>query len=71
VATSSIGLAVLVLNGHFSQDGAEAFLWWLPGVLVANLLGTSIALRLPLGTFRTLVLALAFTGGIATAATSV
>lgn len=36
VATSVIGLGVLMLNGHFSQDGAEAFLWWLPGVLVAN-----------------------------------
>lgn len=71
VATSSIGLVVLLLNGHFSQDGAEAFLWWLPGVLVANLVGTSVALRLPLTTFRTLALALAFTAGLATAATSV
>ena len=71
VATSVIGLVVLAFNGHFSRDGAEAFLWWLPGVLVANLLGTSIALRLPLTTFRTLVLALAFTAGLATAATAV
>jgi uncharacterized protein len=71
VATSVIGLGVLALNGHFSRDGAEAFLWWLPGVVVANLLGTSVALRLPLKAFRTLVLVLAFIAGLATAATSV
>ncbi len=70
VATSAIGLGVLVLTGHFSQDGAEAFLWWLPGVVVANLVGTSVALRLPLQTFRTLVLVIAFIAGLATAATS-
>lgn len=70
VATSAIGLGVLVLNGHFSQDGAEAFLWWLPGVVVANLAGTSFALRLPLQTFRTFVLVLAFVAGLATALTS-
>lgn len=70
VATSAIGLGVLVLNGDFSHDGAEAFLWWLPGVIVANLVGTSIALRLPIKTFRHLVLVLAFIAGIATAATS-
>lgn len=67
---AAIGLGALMLNGHFSQDGAEAFLWWLPGVIVANLLGTSVALRLPLRTFRTLVLGLAFIAGLATAATS-
>ena len=70
VATSAIGLGVLMLNGHFSEDGAEAFLWWLPGVLVANLLGTNLALRLPLATFRSLVLVLAFLAGLATAATA-
>lgn len=70
VATSAIGLGVLVLNGDFSQDGAEAFLWWLPGVIVANLVGTSIALRLPVGAFRRFVLGLAFVAGLATALTS-
>ena len=70
VATSAIGLGVLVLNGHFSHDGAEAFLWWLPGVVVANFFGTSLALRLPQQTFRTFVLALAFVAGVATALTS-
>lgn len=71
VFTSLIGLAVLLLNGTFSQAGAEAFLWWLPGVLVASVIGTSIALRLPLQTFRSLVLILAFSAGLATAATAV
>jgi len=70
VLTSLIGLCVLVLNRKFSQDGAEAFLWWLPGVVVANLVGTSVALRLPLKTFRSLVLVLAFIAGLATAATA-
>ena len=70
VATSAIGLGVLGLSGRFSQDGAEAFLWWLPGVVVANLVGTSVALRLPTTTFRTLVLGLAFVAGLATAATA-
>lgn len=45
VATSAIGLGVLMLNGHFSQDGAAAFLWWLPGVIIANLLGTPVGHR--------------------------
>ena len=70
VLTSLIGLCVLVLTRKFSQDGAEAFLWWLPGVVVANLVGTSVALRLPLKTFRFLVLVLAFIAGLATAATA-
>lgn len=70
VATSAIALGVLVLNGHFSRDGAEAFLWWLPGVVAANLVGTSLALRLPRKAFRTLVLALAFVAGLATVATA-
>ena len=70
VATSAIGIGVLALNGRFSQDGTEAFLWWLPGVVVANLVGTSVALRLPITTFRTLVLAVAFVAGLATAATA-
>jgi uncharacterized membrane protein YfcA len=70
VATSAIGLGVLSLTGDFNQDGAEAFLWWLPGVVAANLVGTAVALRLPLATFRTLVLVLAFVAGLATAATA-
>ena len=70
VATSAIGLGVLALNGQFSQDGAEAFLWWLPGVVVANLAGTNVALRLPLQTFRSVVLVLAFIAGLVTALTS-
>lgn len=71
VITSAIGLGILLLNGEFSRDGAQAFVWWLPGVVVANLVGTSAALRLPREGFRTLVLALAFVAGIATAASSV
>lgn len=70
IATASIGLGILAVDGHLSRSGAEAFLWWLPGVLVANLVGTSVALRLPRTTFRALVLALAFVAGIGTAATS-
>lgn len=67
VATAGLGLIVLGLEGHFSGSAARAAVWWLPGALVANAIGTSIGLRLPGRTFRWLTLALAFAGGVATA----
>ena len=70
VATAAIGLAVLAADGHFSGDAARAFAWWLPGVLVANAIGTSLGLRLPADAFRRLTLGLAFAAGVITALTA-
>ena len=70
VATGGIGLAVLAVDGRFDGDGARAFLWWLPGVLVGNLVGTSLGLRLSATTFRRLTLGVAFVAGLVTAATA-
>ena len=70
VATATIGLAVLAADGHFSGDGARAFAWWLPGVLLANAIGTSLGLRLAAGAFRRLTLGIAFAAGVITALTA-
>lgn len=70
VATAAIGLAVLAAEGHFSNAGARAFLWWIPGVLVANLAGTTLGLRLPGTALRRLTLALGFAAGVVTLLTA-
>jgi uncharacterized protein len=70
IATAAIGLAVLGVEGQLSSDAGRAFLWWLPGVLVANAIGTDLGLRLPAATFRRLTLAVAFVAGVVTAITA-
>jgi len=70
VATGGIGLVVLALDERFDGDGARAFLWWLPGVLVGNLVGTSLGLRLPAAAFHRLTLGVAFVAGVVTAVTA-
>ncbi|NUT56117.1 MAG: sulfite exporter TauE/SafE family protein [Thermoleophilia bacterium] len=70
IATAAIGLGVLVAEDQFDGDAARAFVWWLPGLLVANAIGTGVGLRLPATAFRRLTLALAFAAGIVTAATA-
>ena len=70
IATAAIGLVVLGLEGQLSSEAGRAFLWWLPGVLVANAIGTSLGLRLPAETFRRLTLGVAFMAGVVTAVTA-
>jgi uncharacterized protein len=70
IATGAIGCAVLAVDGDFDGDGARAFLWWLPGVLVANAIGTSLGLRLPARAFRLTTLSLALVAGAVTAVTA-
>jgi hypothetical protein len=70
IVTGTIALLVLALDGDFDGGGARAFLYWLPGVLVANVVGTTAGLRLPERAFRMLTLALAFAAGAITAATA-
>jgi uncharacterized membrane protein YfcA len=70
VATASIGLGVLAADGHFSGSAARAFLWWLPAVLVANIVGTTVGLHLPSLALRRLTLALGFVAGLVTVLTA-
>jgi hypothetical protein len=70
VVTAAVGLVVLAAEEQFSGEAARAFVWWLPGLLVANAVGTSFGLRLPAATFRRLTLALAFVAGLVTAVTA-
>jgi uncharacterized protein len=70
VATSAIALVVLAAEGQFSTSGARAFVWWLPGALVANALGVTLGLRLPAPQIRRLTLGVAFAAGVVTAATA-
>jgi uncharacterized membrane protein YfcA len=70
VATAAIGLVVLDANGQFEGSAAHAFIWWLPGVLLANAIGMSIGLRMPAHIFRRLTLGLGFVAGIVTAVTA-
>jgi uncharacterized membrane protein YfcA len=66
VATAGIGLGVLAAEGHFSAPAARAFAWWVPGVLAANVVGTTLGLRLPAAALRRLTLGLGFAAGIVT-----
>ena len=70
VATAALGLAVLAADGHVDGSAMRAFVWWLPGVLVANAIGTSAGLRAPADVFRRLTLGLAFVAGVVTAVTA-
>lgn len=70
IATAAIGLAVLAAEGQFDESAARAFVWWLPGVLVANAIGTSAGLRAPVSVVRGLTLGLAFVAGIVSALTA-
>jgi uncharacterized membrane protein YfcA len=70
VAASAIGLALLAERGHFDRDAARDFVWWLPGVLAANAVGTTLGLRVPDRTFQLVTLGLAFAAGAVTAATA-
>jgi uncharacterized membrane protein YfcA len=70
VATASVGLGVLAADGHFSGSAARAFLYWVPGVLAANAVGTTVGLRLPSHSLRQLTLALGFAAGIVTLSTA-
>ena len=70
VATGAIGLLVLAADGDFEASAARAFVYWLPGVLLANALGTTLGLRLPARAFRVATLVLALVAGALTAATA-
>ena len=69
-AAGAIGLAVLAADGDFDGGAARAFVYWLPGVLVANAIGTTVGLRVPERVFRLTTLALAFAAGALTAASA-
>jgi uncharacterized protein len=70
IATSAIALVVLAAEGQFSTSAARTFVWWLPGVLLANAIGVTVGLRLPAPQVRRLTLGLAFAAGVVTAATA-
>jgi uncharacterized membrane protein YfcA len=71
VVVSGLGLATLALAGEFRASALfPAFVLWLPGVLLGNLAGTHVGVRLPERMFRTLTLLVAFVAGAVTAATA-
>jgi uncharacterized membrane protein YfcA len=64
------GVPVLAASGGLSASGALAAVVWLPGVFVANHVGTTIGLRLPDRAFRAITLSLALVAGVATVLTA-
>jgi hypothetical protein len=70
VVTASLGLVVLAVDGNFSARAGRAVVVWLPAVLVANVVGTRLALRASEQTFRRLTLLLGFAAGLVTVATA-
>jgi len=68
VVGSAIGLVLLAVEGGFDVHALPAFFLWVPGLLVANVVGTTLGLRLPDRAFRRATLALAFVAGALTAA---
>ena len=67
VVAGAIALAILGLDGDFDGGAARAFVYWLPGVLLANAIGTTVALRVPERAFRYTTLAFTFAAGALTA----
>ena len=61
---------MLAAEGQFDGDARPRFVWWLPGVLVANAIGTSAGLRLPQDGVPAVTLGLAFAAGVVTAVTA-
>jgi uncharacterized membrane protein YfcA len=70
VATAAIGLVVLAVDDNFSVRAVWAAALWLPAVLVANVVGTRLALRSSEQAFRRLTLVLGFAAGLVTIATA-
>lgn len=70
VVSGTLGLAVLAAAGELDGDASRAFVFWLPGVLAANAIGTTIGLRMPQRAFRLGALTLAFAAGALTVATA-
>ena len=70
VAAGAIALAILALDGDFDGGGAKAFVYWLPRVLVANAIGTTVGLRVPERIFRVTTLGLSFAAGALTVASA-
>ena len=70
ICSSTIGLGMLATSGDLSGDAFVALLVWLPAVLLGNVAGTSLALRLPEARFRGLTLLVAFVAGATTAVTA-
>ena len=58
------------MDDPFTGRAARAFVYWLPGVLLANVVGTTVGLRVPDRAFRFLTLGLAFSAGALTAITA-
>jgi uncharacterized membrane protein YfcA len=71
VASTSIGLAILLVHGALAEDALfPAFVLWLPGSLVGNWAGTTIGPRLPETAFRRITLAVVFLAGAVTVVTA-
>jgi uncharacterized membrane protein YfcA len=71
VGSASLGLIALAATGTLSGYAIyPAFVVWLPGILVANFIGTSLALVLDAGRFVILVLVTTFAAGALTVATA-
>ena len=65
IATPAIALVVLAAEG-ISTSAARTFVWWLPGVLMANAIGVTVGLRPPAPQVRRLTLGVAFAAGVVT-----
>jgi hypothetical protein len=70
VVTAALGIGILAVEGRVSHHAVVTSAWWLPGVLVASTVGTTVGLRLSARTFRALTLTLAFVAGISTIVTA-
>lgn len=65
VVANSLGLCLLYLRGELVRDALlPASALWLPGALLGNFLGVQLGRRLPVQTFRALVLGLIFVSGL-------
>jgi uncharacterized membrane protein YfcA len=71
VGSAALGLIVLAITAHLNGRAvAPAFVLWVPGALLGNFLGTSLALRISEARFRALVLGVAFLAGACSVATA-
>lgn len=67
VVGNAIALAFLTIQGALAPSALfPAALLWLPGAVLANVIGVSVGERIPKRLFQFITLGLAFAGGLAT-----
>lgn len=70
VASNAIALGLLAMHGRFVAAALLPIAFWLPVALLGNILGSTLGVRLPDRTFRTLTYVVVFAASVTTVITA-